>query len=176
MFSANIFNTQRKRITMNNYQKEVIALIPKLNGYALKLTNYSDKANDLLQDTLLKAILKESSFQKGTNLKAFLYRMMHNIFIDYTRLGNKKEYSIEDYVNLDVISQSPVFSNLSVELINNFINKLPCKPYNCFVLRQRGYKYEEIAQQLQMPVGSVRSNIFVAKKILKEQLKQLDYD
>jgi RNA polymerase sigma-70 factor, ECF subfamily len=161
---------------MNNYQKEVIALIPKLNGYALKLTNYSDKANDLLQDTLLKAILKESKFQKGTNLKAFLYRMMHNIFIDYTRLWNKKEYSIDDFVHIDIVSNSPIFSNLSVEIINDLINNLPKKPKKCFVLRQRGFSYEEISIELKMALGSVRSNIFVAKKILKEQLKQLDYE
>lgn len=167
---------------MNNYQDDIVSHSKVLYSFAYKLTKNKEDTQDLVQDTILKAILKESNFKKGTNLKAWLCKMMYRLFLDRINntknIYNKNRYSFEEIfaiVNYET-AENLAFSNLSIEYINQLISELSYKPKECFILRSKGFKYNDIAQRLNMPLGSVKSNLAAAKKELKNKLNKQGYD
>ncbi|MGF1534526.1 MAG: RNA polymerase sigma factor [Bernardetiaceae bacterium] len=148
-----------------------------LRPFALKLTKDSEEANDLLQETVLKAFTNRDKFKEGTNLKAWLYTIMKNTFItNYQRLVRRKTF-IDTTDNLhyinstDNISRNDAYSQFMLDDIYAAINELD-EPYQVpFLMHYRGFKYHEIADHLQIPIGTVKNRIHIARKQLKEQLK-----
>lgn len=141
-----------------------------LMSYSLKLTMDTTEARDLFQDAMLKALTKKSSFKAGTNVSAWLHTIVRNEYIDKFR--KKTKYSISNIDDeFDVTSSSAdQISMLSYKDIVYQINKLEGKyriPFNLFV---QGYKYEHIAEELKLPMGTVKSRIFSARQILSSCL------
>jgi len=166
---------------MTEYEKSVIKLSKVLNSYALKLTKNKQDADDLTQETLISAILKEDSFQKGTNLNAWLHKMMFNLFRQRLKPKIRKfdklveSISNESLVYKNYITNS-ILSKLNIDVINCIINKLPNTQKDCFVLYNTGYKYKEIAEKLNIPIGTVMSSLSNAKKTIKHKLNKLGYE
>jgi len=147
-----------------------------LRHYALKLTQDIEDADDLVQDTMLKAFVNEDKFAEGTNLKGWLYTIMKNIFINKYRRAMKSNIFHDDtegqyYINNTSTAQyNQGASNLVMEDINSALGSLNENLRTPFLMSYRGYKYEEIASQLKLPLGTVKVRIHNARKELSAKL------
>ncbi|HNP48416.1 MAG TPA: RNA polymerase sigma factor [Bacteroidia bacterium] len=157
--------------------KELVSEESKpLRAFALKLTHDQEEANDLLQDTMLKAFVNEEKFSEGTNLKGWLYTIMKNIFINKYRRAMKSAIFNDDtdnqyYINSGSnISRNEGDSNLVMKDVSSAISDLSENLRTPFLLSYTGYKYEEIAHRLQIPLGTVKVRIHNARKELMKKL------
>ncbi|MHA4894625.1 sigma-70 family RNA polymerase sigma factor [Pedobacter sp. PWIIR3] len=150
---------------------------PMLDAFAMKLTRDVEDANDLVQDTLIKAIRYAALFKEGTNLKAWLFIIMKNTFINSYRKLVRKQGVMDVCEDLSSVQLSTsASSNLgenkfALEDINKAIKNLP---ENCsvpFLRYFEGYKYHEIADELNVPIGTVKTRIHMARQMLKASLK-----
>lgn len=147
-----------------------------LKPFALRLTKDSEDANDLLQDTLVKAFLNRDKYADGTNLKAWLYTIMKNTFItNYQRMIRKNTF-IDTTDNLHYINSSDslvendAYSSFALDDINRAIDGLEDTYKIPFMMHFKGFKYHEIAQKLNIPIGTVKNRIHIARKELKDLL------
>ena len=144
---------------------------------ALKFTHNQADANDLIQDTLVKALRNKNKFKKGTNIKAWLYIIMKNTFIsNYHKVEKRNSLvdTIEDDFTLNVpsnVTHNQGSSNVALEEIHKAINNLDKSFKEPFMMHFSGFKYEEIAEKLRIPMGTVKNRIHVARKTLMEALK-----
>jgi RNA polymerase sigma-70 factor (ECF subfamily) len=149
-----------------------------LKPFAINLTRDSEAANDLYQETLYKALANKEKYNVGTNIKAWLFTIMRNIFInDYRRKSKQKtifDNTSNDYlINLKQASVSNAAeSDLRIKEIHAAIHQLPEIFKVPFQLYFDGYKYQEIADVLGEPLGTVKSRIHFARKLLKERLSR----
>ncbi|MEL6590461.1 MAG: RNA polymerase sigma factor [Bacteroidota bacterium] len=164
-------------MTAPEFNSAVINLHPSLKPIAYKLTRDNEEANDLIQETLLKAIANREKFSDGTNLKAWLYTIMKNTFItNYHRLVKRKTF-IDTTDNLHFINSSShvtengAGSKLAIDEIEKAIKGLSYEYKTPFMMHFKGYKYFEIADILNIPIGTVKNRIHIARKELKRQLK-----
>lgn len=147
-----------------------------LRGYALKLTQDPEDANDLVQETMLKAFNNKEKFEDGTNLKGWLYTIMKNIFINnYRRMvkGNVVSDDTENqfYINMTGnTTRNDGESNIVMNEVKGAIDMLSDNLKTPFMMSYQGYKYEEIASYLSVPLGTVKIRIHVARQKLKKAL------
>ncbi|MDQ1086548.1 MULTISPECIES: RNA polymerase sigma factor [unclassified Siphonobacter] len=152
-----------------------------LRPFALRLTKDVEEANDLLQDTLLKAFTNRDKYADGTNIKAWLYTIMKNTFItNYQRMVRKNTFidTSDDlyYLNsLESSTDNQAYSTFALEDINAAIHVLDDSHKTPFMMYFQGYKYHEIADRLQIPIGTVKNRIHLARKELKDQLSMYEY-
>lgn len=148
-----------------------------LKPFALKLTKDMDAANDLLQDTMVKAYTNQDKFAEGTNLKAWLYTIMKNTFITSYQKMVRRGTFVDTTDNLHFINSSgalienSVYGAFAMEDIYEAINKLDEVLSTPFLLYYRGFRYHEIADRLNIPIGTVKNRIHLARKYLKEDLR-----
>jgi len=152
-------------------------------NFGYRLTFDQDDAKDLVQDTYLKAFRFIESFQKGTNAKAWLFRILKNSFInDYRKKSkepSKVDYQeVESYYNSEEVDRQ-ITPDLRVESlkdmigdeISNALNALDVDFRTVIILCDlEGFKYEEMAKILDIPIGTVRSRLHRARNLLKEKL------
>lgn len=149
-----------------------------LKPFAINLTRDPEAANDLYQETLYKALANKEKYNAGTNIKAWLFTIMRNIFInDYRRKAKQKtifDSTPNDYlINLKQSTISnPAESSMRIKEINAAIQQLPEIFKTPFLLYFDGYKYNEIAEVLHEPLGTIKSRIHFARKLLKEQISR----
>ncbi len=147
-----------------------------LKPFAMRLTRDSDDANDLLQDTVLKAFTYREKFTDGTNLKAWLYTIMKNTFItNYQKLMRKKTFvdSSEDLLFLNSVAhstQNTAYSTFALNDINKAMATIEEAHSVPFMMYYKGFKYHEIAEKLNIPIGTVKNRIHLARKQLKTLL------
>ncbi|HYO23254.1 MAG TPA: RNA polymerase sigma factor [Flavisolibacter sp.] len=141
-----------------------------LKPFAITLTKDQESAKDLCQETLCKAFTYRDKYEPGTNIKAWLFTIMRNIFINDYRRGNRKKM-VMDTVKQS-ISPFALSSETSVRLkeINTAIYHLPAIFKKACLLYLHGYKYHEIALALDEPLGTIKSRIHFAKKLLQKQI------
>ncbi len=147
-----------------------------LFGFAMKLTKDRDDAKDLIQETFIKAYTNKEKFKEGTNLKAWLYTIMRNSFItQYQKTVRQKTY-VDNSEDLHLLNSASSVSanegehNLSFEEIQQEIRRLEEKHMEPFILYFRGFKYIEIAERLNIPLGTVKNRIHVAREQLKDYI------
>ena len=150
----------------------VLSNSEELKPFAISLTRDHETANDLCQETLYKAFAYREKYQPGTNIRAWLYTIMRNIFInDYRRLGRKKKVlEAIRYAQPSVIHSSEI--GLRLKEIDNAIHQLPSIFKTACLLYLEGYQYQEIASALGEPLGTIKSRIHFAKKMLQKQLER----
>ncbi|MEM7550719.1 MAG: sigma-70 family RNA polymerase sigma factor [Bacteroidota bacterium] len=163
-------------MTTIEFGHRVNELSLSLKPFALRLTKDLEQAEDLLQDTILKAFSNKDKFKEGTNLKAWLYTIMKNTFItNYQKMVRRKTF-IDTSDNQHFInSTSETFENLAytnfaMKDINNAIESVDDDYRIPFMMYFRGYKYLEIADMLEIPLGTVKNRIHIARKLLKNRL------
>jgi len=149
-----------------------------LRPFAVTLTKDQETAKDLLQETMFRALSNHDKYSVGTNIKAWLYTIMRNIFINNYRRKSKQNTIFDNTPNdflLDY-NQSAVAneaeSNIRIKYINAAIHTLPGIFKQPFMLYFEGYKYHEIADMLQEPLGTIKSRIHFARKLLKTQINK----
>jgi len=169
---------QQKQTAMTTleFSYSLNKLSSSLKPFALKLTRDLDDANDLLQDTMVKAYTNKDKFAEGTNLKAWLYTIMKNTFItNYQRMVRRGTF-VDTTDNLHYINSSGtviengVYGNFAMDDITAAIDRLDDVYKTPFMMHYRGFKYHEIADKLQIPIGTVKNRIHIARKFLKEDL------
>lgn len=148
-----------------------------LKNYAFKLTHDQEDAEDLVQDTMLKAFSNEEKFAEGTNLKGWLYTMMKNIFINKYRRAMKSrifnDYTDDQYYLNSAVSlrNNEGEGNLVMKDITKALGELSDNLRTPFLLSYQGYKYEEISSHLKIPLGTVKVRIHNARKELMKKLE-----
>jgi len=167
-------------MTIHEFNNRLIELKGNLHRFALSLTYNREDALDLVQDTYLKAIANKDKFVDYTNLKAWVFTIMKNTFINNYRRGQKGNTIIDStkdlyYINLpqDKGSISPE-SSYAAEEIEKAIDSLDDEYRLPFRMHVEGFKYEEIAEKLNLKTGTVKSRIFFARQKLMKILK--DYN
>ncbi len=147
-----------------------------LRPFAVTLTKDQETAKDLLQETMYRALSNQEKYSVGTNIKAWLYTIMRNIFINNYRRKSKQntifDNSPNDYL-LDynqAIVANEAESNMRIKFIKSAIHDLPIIFKQPFMLYFEGYKYHEIADMLNEPLGTIKSRIHFARRLLKNQI------
>lgn len=149
-----------------------------LRPFAVTLTKDQESARDLLQETLYRALANKEKYHTGTNIKAWLYTIMRNIFINDYRRRAKQQTIFDNTANEFLINynQSTVANgaetSLNIKEILTAIRQLPEIFRHPFNLYFDGYRYHEIADLLHEPLGTIKSRIHFARKLLKEQLSR----
>jgi RNA polymerase sigma factor (sigma-70 family) len=167
-------------MTALEFNHQLIGLEDKLGRFALSLTANKEDAKDLLQETLLKAITYRDQFVQYTNLKAWTYTIMKNTFINNYRRNIRQNTTFDNTKDLyflnqnkDTLSITPEAA-ISAQEINKVIDGLDDGFRIPFKMHTEGYKYKEIAQKLDLKIGTVKSRIFFTRKKLMDTLK--DYE
>jgi len=147
-----------------------------LKPFAVTLTRDNETAKDLLQETMFRALANREKYNAGTNIKAWLYTIMRNIFINDYRRKAKQNTILDNSINEFLLNSNQLSvtnaaeSNLKMKEIQQAVYQLPDIFRNPFMLYFDGYKYNEIAGMLKEPLGTIKSRIHFARKLLKEQL------
>ena len=158
----------------------VLGMQANLKSFALKLTMDKDAAHDFVQDTTLKALNNEDKFVDNTNLKGWMLTIMRNIFINNYRKNVRENTMVDssaDLYHINLSQDSGIETPdgaYTVNEISAILAKFPKDFREPFSLHVAGYKYEEIAEKLSMPLGTVKSRIFFTRKRMREILK--DYE
>ena len=147
-----------------------------LKPFAVTLTRDQEVAKDLLQETMFRALANKDKYNVGTNIKAWLYTILRNIFINNYRRKAKQNTIFDSTPNDFLLNYNQVTTSnaaegsLTMKDIQGAIHKLPEIFRNPFMLYFEGYKYHEISVMLSEPLGTIKSRIHFARKLLKEQL------
>lgn len=161
----------------DSFQTRLLGLQNNLLNFAYQLTSNREQAQDLLQDTTLKALDNEDKYVDNVNFKGWIFTIMRNIFINNYRQNVRKATVIdqtEDLYHLNISQDSGLSTpegSYAVKEISVALNSFSDDyhiPFNMFVA---GYKYNEIAEAMNLPLGTVKSRIFFARKTLRKQLK-----
>jgi len=161
------------------FQDRLMALQSNMLNFAFMLTSDRDNAYDLLQDTTLKALDSEDKYGENVNFKGWVFTIMRNIFINNYRRASRCATVVdqtEDLYHLNISQDSGLATpegSLSANEITAAIEEMPKEYSQPFSLYVSGYKYEEIAKELSLPLGTVKSRIFFARKRL--QTRFADY-
>ncbi|MEE1220232.1 MAG: RNA polymerase sigma factor [Bacteroidales bacterium] len=160
------------------FENQLVESESVLENFAYSLTHNPDEAKDLVQETFLKALLHKKAYKEGTNLRAWLFTIMKNTFINNYR-RNKKVQSVitkEDSTPwINNISGNVIYQadhNTKYTQIVMLINSLPEEQKIPFEMMNQGYKYWEIAEKFNIPIGTVKSRIFLARQKLNQLLDE----
>jgi RNA polymerase sigma-70 factor (ECF subfamily) len=149
-----------------------------LKPFAITLTRDNETAKDLMQETMYRALANRDKYRVGTNIKAWLYTIMRNIFINSYRRKAKQNTIFDNTPNDYLLNYNQAMeankaeSNLRMKEISAAIKGLPEIFRNPFVLYFEGFKYQEISDMLHEPLGTIKSRIHFARKLLKAQLER----
>ncbi len=163
-------------MSTQDFNTRLLSMESSLGYFALSLTRDSENAKDLVQETFLKAIQYRDKYTSDNNIKAWLFTILRNTYLNQvTRLSSKN--TINDESEDEYILKNTMFENQNAETgintsdIKNTISDLEDEyriPFQMFV---DGYKYKEIAEHTNLPIGTVKSRIFFARRILMENLQ-----
>lgn len=162
--------------TLEFYNK-IDVLKSALNSFAYNLTKDTIDAEDLFQETAFRAISNKEKFRPGTNFKAWMFTIMKNIFINNYRKKIKANTIMDSTDNMFYINSGKVTvdndvdKNILMQELNDMIQALDNSIKIPFTMHYEGYKYQEISDALALPLGTVKSRIFFARKALKASIK-----
>jgi RNA polymerase sigma-70 factor (ECF subfamily) len=186
---AVVIPDEKQRQLYEDFEREAVPHMDALYNFALKMTGDSDEAYDLVQETYLKAFRFFDKFEKGTNCKAWLFRIMKNTYINKYRKETKEPDKIDYeevenfYENVKPSStdsahlEKDIYDNLLDDELSEAINSLPDDFKTVVILCDiEGFTYEEIADFIDVPVGTVRSRLHRARKMLFTKLQKYASD
>lgn len=174
----------QKKDRDKTFHEEFFPNADALYNFAYHLTYNEQEANDLVQETFLKAYRFIDSYQKGTNSKAWLFKILKNAFINHYRKRSKQPNKVdfEDYVSHhdsdndkyqgSVDLRQEMFDGMLGDEISVAVNSLPVDFKTVILLNDiEGFTYEEISKIVDIPIGTVRSRLHRARNLLKEKLR-----
>ncbi len=149
-----------------------------LKPFSITLTRDTETAKDLIQETLYRALANKDKYNVGTNIKAWLYTIMRNIFINNYRRKSKQNTVFDSTPNdflLDynqATTSNGAVSNINMKEVQEAIHNLPDIFKKPFMLYFEGFRYHEIAEMLDEPLGTIKSRIHFARKLLKAHIER----
>lgn len=166
-------------MSTNNFAIEFNNLSQYLRGFAYKLTQDIHLAEDLFQDTALRAFRYREKLAADSNVRAWLSTIMKNIFINNFRAKKRRgkvfDHAVEDFLpyqdNLSTANEGDL--QLALDDLSQLIENLDEKYSTPILMLYQGYKYEEICDELALPLGTVKSRIYIARKSLKRNIRAL---
>lgn len=164
-------------MTLQEFNHRMLSIDEKLQYYAYSLTSNHDDASDLLQDTYVKALTNKDKFDPSTNMKAWTYTIMKNTFINNFRKSKRNNTVMDDSQDQYYLNSNQKEHSIDSESqfnhgeIMKAIRELEDDHRIPFERHIEGYKYKEIADEMNLPIGTVKSRIFLTRKKLSEQLK-----
>ena len=160
------------------FQNQILDQLENINNtlraFSLKLTGDDNDAEDLYQDTAFKIITNADKFRQDTNFKAWAITIMRNIFINNYRKKVRRNTIIDQTPNNFYLNSGTKVvtndgeSNIAMKELTGMVDKLPESFRTPFMMAYHGYKYDEIAEELEAPLGTVKSRIFFARKKLQQ--------
>ena len=159
------------------FTQGILAMESDLHRFAYKLTANREEANDLLQETSLKALDNEDKYIPDTNFKGWMYTIMRNIFINnYRKIVRDQTYvdQTDNLYHLNLPQDSGFESTegaYDLKEMHRIVNALPKEYKVPFSMHVAGFKYREIAEKLDLPLGTVKSRIFFTRQRLQQELK-----
>ena len=163
----------------SEFQTKLMALQSNMLNFAMMLTSNRDNAYDLLQDTTLKVLDNADKYAENTNFKGWVFTIMRNIFINNYRRVSRQATVVdqtEDLYHLNLSQDSGLETpegSFGANEITAAINEFPEEYRIPFSMHVAGYKYNEIAEKMNLPLGTIKSRIFFARKRL--QVRFADY-
>lgn len=163
-------------MTSVEFNTKLDSLNRLLHSFAYNLTKNSEDAKDLYQETTYRALNNRDKFQQGTNFKAWIFTIMKNIFINNYRKRMKSNTMLDNtdnqfYINsADHATGNRAEGSIMMKELNVHITALDDSIRIPFLMHFDGFKYQEIADELHLPLGTVKSRIFFARKELKEKI------
>ena len=150
---------------------------PSLYAFALSMTRNTTDAKDLMQETALRAYQHFDRFESGSNFKAWITTIMRNHFISTCRkkkIRNRVEAPIEDFLFAveNKGANAQVTSSILQRELYELIDQLSNEHRQPFMLHYNGYQYDEISEKMNIPMGTVKSRIFFAKKKMRTMIVQ----
>lgn len=165
--------------TAIDFTKEIYSYDRVLRPFAINLTKSREDSEDLIQDTFFRAISNREKFTEGTNIKAWLFTIMKNIFINNYRKNQKRNTITDSSDNQYLLNstkkvvRNEAYSKFLSEDINAALASVNTDFTEPFLMYYEGFKYQEIAEKLDLPLGTVKSRIFFARKELQARLKSV---
>ena len=178
--------TKKELKKQEDFNEEIIPHLDALYNFGLRLTSDPNDAEDLVQDTIVKAYRFFSSYEKGTNAKAWLFRILKNSYINNYRKKSKKPQQV-DYDEVSTFYETiraertdtsdledKMFRELIDDKLSNALDNIPEDFRTVVVLCDvEDFTYEEIANMLDVPIGTIRSRLHRGRNLLKAEL--MDY-
>ena len=161
-----------------NFAQDLLSVQTELLNFAYKLTADREEANDLLQETSLKALDNEEKYTAETNFKGWIYTIMRNIFINNYRKALRDQTYVDQTDNQYYLNQNFDIEGDSTEgsydlkEMHRIVNALPKEYRIPFSMYVSGFKYREIADKLGLPLGTVKSRIYFTRQKLQEELAE----
>jgi RNA polymerase sigma-70 factor (ECF subfamily) len=168
-------------VNSNSFESKLMDLQGNMLNFALTLTVNKEEAKDLLQETMLRALDNKEKYYENVNFKGWVFTIMHNIFVNNYRRIVRTQTMIDQTDNLYHLNlpQDSGFDTpegaYTIAEINKAINSFGDEYRIPFSMHVSGFKYEEIAAKLNLPIGTVKSRIFFARKRLQNVLKDYRY-
>lgn len=163
-------------MTSMEFNSKLGTLTTLLHSFAYNLTKNSEDAKDLYQETAYRALFNRDKFQPGTNFKAWMFTIMKNIFINNYRKKIKSNTILDTtdnqyYINSGSHSTgNAAEGSIMLKELNTLVSNLDASIRVPFLMHFEGFKYQEIADELELPLGTVKSRIFFARKELKDKI------
>ena len=163
---------------MDKLTSKIGGMESELRHFALKLTADQDSANDLVQDCMLKALDNKEKFVHAQNFKGWMYTIMRNLFINnYRRVTREMSmmddsYSIGRQNLLEVEDGERFEYAYDLKELHKVINAVPESMRKPFLMYVAGFKYNEIAEKMGLPIGTIKSRLFFVRKRLQKELKE----
>ncbi len=151
-----------------------------LLAFAMKFTRNIDDAKDLTQETMLKAIRYKDYYKPKTNFKAWIFTIMKNIFINQYRRKSRSKTIFDDSTDLYLLNNTTEnrdtpYHRITDEELTSKLETLSDEYKKPFEMHFEGFKYKEIAEELDIPLGTVKSRIFIARKKMMDLLPEYRY-
>ena len=163
---------------MDKLTSKIVGMESELRHFALKRTADQDSANDLVQDCMLKALDNKEKFVHAQNFKGWMYTIMRNLFINnYRRVTREMSmmddsYSIGRQNLLEVEDGERFEYAYDLKELHKVINAVPESMRKPFLMYVAGFKYNEIAEKMGLPIGTIKSRLFFVRKRLQKELKE----
>ncbi|MCF8233264.1 MAG: RNA polymerase sigma factor [Bacteroidales bacterium] len=165
-------------MTAIEFNYKLTNLNPNLEYFAQRLTGNSDDAKDLIQETFLKALTYREKYVRHSNFKAWVFTIMKNIFINNYRRAKRANTIIDSTENHHYINNSKEEhyarpdSVFAANELKSAIRELDADYRRAFEMYNEGYKYKEIAEKLDLSIGTVKSRIFFVRQKLMKKLQE----
>lgn len=148
------------------------AQLPRLLRYARSLSRDNHSAEDIVQNALIRALDKQDKFEHGTDLRAWLFTILHNTYVNTVRKGARDPtvYGEENTATIERYqANSDPSAGLIIRDLKRALEKLPVEQQRVLILvGVEGYKYEQVAEYLKIPLGTVRSRLSRGRKNLQQ--------
>ncbi len=171
-------NSMPLMMPARDFENKFYTMTSVLKAFAYNLTKNSEDAKDLYQETAFRAMTNRDKFKLGTNFKAWTFTIMKNIFINNYRKKMKANTITDSTDNLYYINSGKESinnggeGNMMMKELTTMLEKLDDSIKLPFMMHYRGYKYQEIADHFQLPLGTIKSRIFFARKEMKEKINK----